>query len=75
MGDNYARRDVSRKIKARGGTLGTIIHPTAVISPSAEVGEGVFISTFARMLANSKVGDFALIEGYASIGADSVIEE
>jgi sugar O-acyltransferase (sialic acid O-acetyltransferase NeuD family) len=75
LGNNEIRRRLLTRIRERGGTLATIIHPTCLISPSAEIGRGVLINAFSRVLPNARVGDYALIEGLASIGADSITEE
>jgi sugar O-acyltransferase (sialic acid O-acetyltransferase NeuD family) len=75
LGDNEIRRRLSHDIRANGGRLATIIHPTCIISPSARIGVGVYINALSRVLANVVIGDFALIEGLSSIGTDSVLEE
>ena len=75
LGDNEIRRRLSHDIRANGGRLATIIHPTCIISPSARIGEGVYINALSRVLANAVIGDFALIEGLSTIGTDSVFEE
>jgi hypothetical protein len=39
-GDRVARGAVAETIRAQGGQLGTIIHPAAIVSPSAVIGAG-----------------------------------
>lgn len=73
VGWNDARVQISHEILAGGGALATVIHPSCHISPFAEIGAGVFISSCSRILANARVGDFCLIEGHTTIGADSVL--
>lgn len=75
LGNNEIRRRLLMEIRERGGNLANVIHPTCLISPSAQIGNGVYIGAYARVLPNARVGDYVLIEGYAGIGADSVIEE
>jgi len=75
IGENVIRRRLCQEIESRGGTLATIIHPACARSPSAVIGKGVYINAFSRLLANTRVGDYALIEGLSSIGTDSVLEE
>ncbi len=75
VGDNEARARWSNEIRQRGGRLATVIHPTCIVSASAAIGVGTFISGFARVLANAEVGDYVLIEGLSSIGADCIVEE
>jgi sugar O-acyltransferase (sialic acid O-acetyltransferase NeuD family) len=71
VGDNRARRRLCEDIRARGGVLATVIDPTCVISPFSEIGAGVYIAAFSRVLTGARVGDFALIEGTSHVGADS----
>ncbi|HVS21711.1 MAG TPA: UDP-3-O-(3-hydroxymyristoyl)glucosamine N-acyltransferase [Pyrinomonadaceae bacterium] len=55
------------------------IHPSAVIDPSARIGEAVFIDAYAVIGANAQIGDRVRIHPHATIydgaqiGADSVI--
>lgn len=57
----------------------TRIHPTAIIHPDAELGEGVEVGPFAIISDNVKVGDRTkvgprvTIEGYTTLGADNEI--
>lgn len=59
--------------------LETRIHPTAIVHPDAELGEGVEVGPFAIIEGNVKVGDRTkvgprvTIEGYTSLGADNEI--
>ncbi len=55
------------------------IHPTALVAPQAELGEGVEVGAYAvigpgvQVGANTRIGPHAVIEGPARIGADNVI--
>jgi len=55
------------------------IHPTALVAPEAELGEGVEVGAYAvigpdvQIGANTRVGPHAVIEGPARIGADNQI--
>jgi len=57
----------------------TRIHPTAIIHPDAELGEGVEVGPFAIISENVKVGDRTkvgsrvTIEGYTTLGSDNEI--
>lgn len=57
----------------------TQIHPTAIIHPDAELGEGVEVGPFAIIAGTAKVGDRTkvgprvTIEGYTTIGAENEI--
>lgn len=43
------------------------IHPTAVLSPDAEIGAGVWIGPYAVIDGNAKIGDGTRIEAFAHI--------
>ena len=57
----------------------TRIHPTAIIHPDAELGEGVEVGPFAIISENVKIGDRTkvgprvTIEGYTTLGSDNEI--
>ena len=68
IGNNKARLDLSLKYSSQGIRLATIIHPTAVISKYAEIGEGTVV------FANSVVNPFAKIGKACIINTGSIIE-
>jgi len=55
------------------------IHPTAIVHPDAELGEGVVVGPFSIIEGNVKIGDRTkvgarvTIEGYTTLGADNEI--
>ncbi len=61
IGGNKARKAVFERLKSDGYSLPALTHPTAVVSPSASVGEG------------SVVMPLCVINAYASIGVGCII--
>lgn len=55
------KKKVVELLKSKGAKFATIIHPTALISKFAEIGEGVVITQRSGLNANAKVGDFVSI--------------
>ncbi len=53
-----------------GRPFATLIHPTAVVSASARLGQGVVVGPLALVSANATVEDHVLINAYASVGHD-----
>lgn len=53
-----------------GARFLTFVHPTAYVSPSAKLGDGVIIAPFANIGPNVKIGDFTLVNSRASLGHD-----
>lgn len=44
-----------------------VIHPTALVSPSAELGEGVHIGPYSIIEAEAKIGDGTRVEAYVRV--------
>ncbi|RVV99730.1 UDP-3-O-(3-hydroxymyristoyl)glucosamine N-acyltransferase [Mesobaculum littorinae] len=53
-----------------GPVIGTGVHPTAVIDPAAQLGEGVAIGPFAVIGSAVRIGSGARIGAHVSIGAN-----
>lgn len=47
-----------------------LVHPTAVVSASARLGQGVVVGPCAMVSANAVVEDHVLVNAYASVGHD-----
>ncbi|MEL7220326.1 MAG: acetyltransferase [Bacteroidota bacterium] len=65
------RRPIIESIQAKGGRFTGLIHPTALISPSAEIGEGVVISHNASVGPKAKIGKFNMLNSRCTIGHDT----
>lgn len=61
MGSNEMRIKYMERIKFAGGILPTLIHPSAVISNSAIIGEGVYIQANVTVWTKSKISDFCIL--------------
>ncbi|MEM1108794.1 MAG: acetyltransferase [Planctomycetota bacterium] len=67
IGDNADRLAVLRRIEAEGRTFANVIHPSAVISPAATLGRGVYVGPLAVVNAQAHLGDAAIINSAAVI--------
>ena len=47
-----------------------MIHPTAIIIPTAKIGEGVVICPYCLVSDNVQLDDFVMMNTYASCGHD-----
>lgn len=63
----------ARLITELRGLFGTVIHPAAVVSPSAQVEAGAFIGATAVVQSRAKIGEHAIINTGAVIEHDCVI--
>ena len=50
-----------------------IVHPTAVVSPSANIGVGTYVGATAVISSNAVIGNGCIINIGASIGHDAII--
>jgi sugar O-acyltransferase (sialic acid O-acetyltransferase NeuD family) len=64
---------VIEELQKKDAKFFSLIHPTAVVSPSAILGEGVVICPFAVVSANVAIGDFSMMNIYSSAGHDARI--
>ena len=79
IGDNRLRHWVNKQLLEHGRDLATLIHPSAVISPSATIGAGCYIGESAIVRTSAKVGDGAMVNAggivshHASLGRNSTL--
>ncbi len=73
IGDTRIRQRLYQKLKKIGFTLPNIIDPSAVISPTVKLGEGVFIGKSVTVNAGSFIGKMAIINTGAVIEHECTI--
>jgi sugar O-acyltransferase (sialic acid O-acetyltransferase NeuD family) len=73
VSDEVWRLRIQEACEAAGWTAQTVIHPTAVISPSATLGAGVFIGPLAVISTTAHVGDHSIVHIHASVGHDCTV--
>ncbi len=67
IGDNRTRERISTEMAERGTPLATVIHPSAIISPSAHIGDGVFVGPRALIHTEAAVGWGAIVNSAAVV--------
>jgi sugar O-acyltransferase (sialic acid O-acetyltransferase NeuD family) len=65
------RRRLAETLMARGARFLTLVHPTAIIAPVAEIGAGSIICPFAVVSDDARLGRCVLLNYHASLGHDS----
>lgn len=75
LGKNNVRDRLYHMAKRAGFRLPQIIDPSAVVSNSADVGEGVFIGKNAVVNAGAKIGKMSIINTGAIIEHNNLIGE
>jgi sugar O-acyltransferase (sialic acid O-acetyltransferase NeuD family) len=65
------RRRVAESLLGRGATFLTLIHPTAIVVPTAVVGAGSIVCPFAVVSDAVRIGRCVLLNYHASLGHDA----
>jgi acetyltransferase EpsM len=73
IGNNAVREKISAWLDASGRAGFTIVHPTAVVSPTAALGAGAYVAALSFIGPNARLGRHALINVGASAGHDCVL--
>ena len=73
IGRNRVREDVAARVEAQGGMLASVIHPNAVVSPSATIGAGAVVFAGAVINARASIGSGAIINTGATVDHDCIV--
>jgi acetyltransferase EpsM len=73
IGHNPRRLRIAAEMAAQGVSFGNVVHPSAVLLPSAGLGTGVMVCPLAVVGANAQVGDHCIINSSALVEHDCVI--
>lgn len=73
LGDNRTRATAYDWCKAAGFTLATLLHPRAVISPSAAVQEGTLVMPLSVVNAEARIGRNCIINTGAVVEHDCLV--
>lgn len=75
IGIPKVRRAVAESLLARGAEFLTLVHPTAIVAHSAQIGAGSILCPYAIVSDSASLGRFALLNYHASLGHDAVAGE
>lgn len=81
IGVNSIRKIVVEKLEAKAQANGaelqfaTAIHPSAVVSPTAKIGEGTVVMAGAVINADAVIGKHCIINTGATVDHDCIIED
>ena len=70
IGVNHIRKMIAERLHS---TFGVAIHPTAVVSPSAKIGEGTVVMAGAIINADAVIGKHCIVNTGASIDHECVV--
>ncbi|MDR0506973.1 MAG: acetyltransferase [Dysgonamonadaceae bacterium] len=70
IGNVLIKKKCTEIIKNKGGNFISLVHPTALINPTAKIGSGCLVFPYAQIGSLATVGNFALIQSFSGIGHD-----
>jgi sugar O-acyltransferase (sialic acid O-acetyltransferase NeuD family) len=73
IGNVKHRKKTCDIIMGKGGVFINLIHPTAIISPSAKIGVGVAIKAFSSLASDVTIGNFVYLQSSVILGHDVTI--
>lgn len=75
LGVNSARAGLMEWLVREGRQLETVIHPAAIVSPSAAIGAGAFLAAGSIVIAEASIGRGAIVNTGASVDHDCRVGE
>jgi sugar O-acyltransferase (sialic acid O-acetyltransferase NeuD family) len=75
LGDVAQRLRVAAELEALGARFGSAVHPSAVIAPSASIGEGTIVHPASVVHTEAQVGRHVIVNTAVLIEHDCVIED
>lgn len=73
IGNNRVRAKIAKQIEGNGGSFAAVVHPSAIISPSACIGEGTVVMPNCVINANTEIGRHVIINTGAIVEHDNYI--
>lgn len=69
------RRRITEALLARGCRFLTLVHPTAIVAPTARIGAGTIVCPQAVISDAAHVGRFAIVNYHASVAHDAELRD
>lgn len=73
IGNIDNKRAIITDLQKRGAKFITLVHPRAIVTETAAIGEGVVVCPFALVSDHAMISDFAMINCYASCAHDTQV--
>ncbi len=70
VGDLEIRHKMISQVQAYNGIFATLIHPAAIVSPRATIGEGTLVNAGAVVNIDAHIGDHCILNTQCSIDHD-----
>lgn len=72
IGDNKIRKEIAERL---GGSFGTAVHPSAIISRRAQIGAGTVVMQNAVVQSDAIIGCHCIVNTAATVDHDCVIDD
>lgn len=73
IGDNRRRKRLGEEIEARGFRLATVVHQSAIVSPTSSIGDGSVLCAGIVINARARIGRACIINTGATVDHDCVV--
>ncbi|MBS4204808.1 acetyltransferase [Lederbergia citrea] len=73
IGNNHIRKEIAERLRDLKARFASVIHPSAIISPSVSIGFGTAVMANSVINADTVVGSHAIINTSAVVEHDNVI--
>jgi len=67
------RSEILKQLRSKNASFINLIHPTAIISPSAKLGQGIIINQYSVVQNGAVLGDAVTIEEQCSVGINVTV--
>lgn len=71
--DNARRREIFSRLERANREVATLVHPSAVVMPSAAIGAGTSIAFFVSVSSMARLGRGIVVRGHAHIAHDASV--
>ena len=73
IGDNQTRARMVQRALKFGWRPAALVHPSAILDPTTEIGGGSFIGALVVISWNAKIGAHVVVDAHVSIGHNAVL--
>ena len=75
VGDQRLRRRLAALVRENGGTLTSVVHPSAVVAPDVRIGVGTVVLAGSVINTGAALGDLVIVQIGATVDHDDVLED
>jgi sugar O-acyltransferase (sialic acid O-acetyltransferase NeuD family) len=73
IGDPKGKERTAAILRSKGGQFMTLIHPSAVLAPTAKIGQGCVICPHALVSADAQMEELVTVNTLSSVGHDVIV--